>query len=184
MRGVVFLEERTAEAFASAIAVRLGLTDRLTFVPHEGKSDLDRSFPRKIPAWRYPSDARFVIVRDNDGADCRQLKQRLLEKVGTPYRDRVKIRIVMQELEAWYLGDLDAVEAAGFLSAGQAQRLKASTDYRTPEALLQSKQTFMKLVNRRSTIEIASEVGRCANLENNLCAGFRYFLDALRWAAQ
>lgn len=38
-------------------------------VAHQGKSDLDLSIPRKLSAWQYPGD-RFVIVRDNDAADC------------------------------------------------------------------------------------------------------------------
>ena len=37
-------------------------------VPHEGKSDLDRSIPRKLSAWQIQGDS-FVVVLDNDGAD-------------------------------------------------------------------------------------------------------------------
>lgn len=33
---------------------------------HEGKSDLERSIPRKLRAWREPG-VHFVILRDNDG---------------------------------------------------------------------------------------------------------------------
>ena len=46
-------------------------------VPHEGKSDLDKSVPRKLKEWKFPGD-RFVIVRDNDNADCVVLKARTL----------------------------------------------------------------------------------------------------------
>lgn len=80
-------------------------------VPHEGKSDLDRSIPRKLAAWRHPGD-RFVIVRDNDNADCIEVKarlRRLCEQAGRP--DSL-IRLVCQELESWYLGDLAALAAA------------------------------------------------------------------------
>lgn len=46
-------------------------------VPHNGKSDLEASVPRKLRAWNVPED-RFVIMRDNDGEDCSIHKQRLM----------------------------------------------------------------------------------------------------------
>ena len=80
-------------------------------VPHEGKSDLDRSIPRKLAAWRTPGD-RFVIVRDNDNANCTDLKVRLQTLCAQAGRPETLIRLVCQELESWYLGDLAALAAA------------------------------------------------------------------------
>ena len=80
-------------------------------VPHEGKSDLDRSIPRKLTAWRIPGD-RFVIVRDNDNADCIELKARLRTLCARNGHPNTLIRLVCQELESWYLGDLAALAEA------------------------------------------------------------------------
>jgi hypothetical protein len=80
-------------------------------VPHEGKSDLDRSIPRKLAAWRIPGD-RFVIVRDNDNANCVDLKARLRVLCVNNGRPETLVRLVCQELESWYLGDLAALAAA------------------------------------------------------------------------
>jgi hypothetical protein len=80
-------------------------------VPHEGKSDLDRSIPRKLAAWRIPGD-RFVIVRDNDNANCIDLKARLVALCNQAGRPDTLVRIVCQELESWYLGDLAALSLA------------------------------------------------------------------------
>ena len=77
-------------------------------VPHEGKSDLDRSVPRKLMAWRVPGD-RFMVVRDNDTAVCEQIKARLVKLCADCGRADTLVRLVCQELEAWYLGDLDAL---------------------------------------------------------------------------
>ena len=44
-------------------------------IHHQGKSDLERSYPRKMKEWR-EQGVRFIILRDNDGADCLALKQR------------------------------------------------------------------------------------------------------------
>ncbi|WP_240669075.1 DUF4276 family protein [Dyella sp. M7H15-1] len=78
---------------------------------HEGKSDLDRSIPRKLKAWRIPGD-RFVIVRDNDNADCVALKARLRDLCKQSDRPQTLVRLVCQELESWYLGDLRALAVA------------------------------------------------------------------------
>ena len=80
-------------------------------IPHEGKSDLDRSIPRKLAAWRFPAD-RFVIVRDNDNADCIALKARLRALCQKSGRPETMIRLVCQELEGWYVGDLAALATA------------------------------------------------------------------------
>ena len=80
-------------------------------VPHEGKSDLDRSIPRKLSAWQIPGD-RFVVVRDNDGADCVDVLHKLQSMCRAAGRPDTLVRLACQELEAWYLGDLQAVAAA------------------------------------------------------------------------
>lgn len=80
-------------------------------VPHEGKTDLDRSIPRKLSAWREPG-VRFVIVRDNDGADCIAIKARLQQMCQQAGRPDTVVRLICQELESWYLGDLAALGAA------------------------------------------------------------------------
>ena len=80
-------------------------------VPHEGKTDLERSVAIKLHAWRVPGD-RFVVVRDNDNADCRALKQRLVALCRSHHRPDTLVRLVCQELESWYLGDLHALAEA------------------------------------------------------------------------
>lgn len=80
-------------------------------VTHEGKTDLDRSIPRKLTAWRTPGD-RFVIVRDNDTASCLDLKKKLMRSCSQSGRPDTLVRLVCQELESWYIGDLEAVATA------------------------------------------------------------------------
>ena len=90
-----------------------GWQDRTHFmcVPHQGKSDLDKGVPRKLKEWRIPGD-RFVIVRDNDSGDCMALKSRYVAACGLSGRPESLVRLVCQELESWYLGDLWAMAQA------------------------------------------------------------------------
>ena len=104
-----------------ALLPRLGVYE-FQVIAFQGVSDLERSLVRRIRGWRDPR-ARFLVIRDNDNGDCRARKERLnslIEKAGGCRP--VKIRIVMQELEAWFLGDPEALEAAGLLKPGKRPR--------------------------------------------------------------
>lgn len=114
-RIIFLLEEPSMRVLLDGWLPRLfpGWVDGQHFqcVPHEGKSDLDRSIQRKLAAWRIPGDC-FVIVRDNDNANCIDLKARLRALCTQGGRPETLIRLVCQELESWYLGDLAALAAA------------------------------------------------------------------------
>lgn len=114
-RLVFLLEEPSMKHLLQGLLPRLMpgwiVGEHFLCVPHEGKSDLDRSIPRKLAAWGIPGD-RFVVLRDNDGANCKEVKTRLAKLCADSGRPDTLIRLVCQELEAWYLGDLDALAAA------------------------------------------------------------------------
>ena len=80
-------------------------------VKHEGKTDLERSIPRKLRAWREPG-VRFAVVRDNDGGNCRARKEALRGLCEAARRPDTLIRLACQELEAWYLGEPEALAEA------------------------------------------------------------------------
>lgn len=114
-RIVFLLEEPSMKILLQGLLPRLfpGWVEHEHFacIPHEGKSDLDRSIPKKLKAWRIPGD-RFVIVRDNDNADCIDLKARLRTTCEASGRPDTLVRLVCQELESWYLGDIEALALA------------------------------------------------------------------------
>lgn len=66
---VFLLEEPSMKALLEGMLPRLFPGLNFQCVSHEGKSDLDKSIPRKLRAWREPG-VRFIIVRDNDNANC------------------------------------------------------------------------------------------------------------------
>jgi hypothetical protein len=81
--------------------------------PHQGKSDLQRSIPKKVTAYRhFPQAVRLIVIQDQDSNDCVILKQNLIDLIRTqnlhqPYL----VRIACKELENWYLGDMQAIES-------------------------------------------------------------------------
>lgn len=89
------------------------LPDDLPFlvIPHQGKSHLQQSIPRKLRAWREPG-ARFIVLMVQDSADCSIIKSRLQCLCYEGQREDTIVRIVCHELEAWFIGDLDALDQA------------------------------------------------------------------------
>ena len=75
-RVVFLLEEDSMKALLQGLLPRIFPKLDFLCVAHEGKSDLERSIPRKLRGWRSPG-VRFVVVRDNDSLDCYVLKERI-----------------------------------------------------------------------------------------------------------
>lgn len=110
------------EAFLHALLPRMLPTGR-TFVVHpfQGKPDLLGRLPDRLRGYAswLPDDWRIVVVVDRDDDDCLELKAQLEDMAK---RARLKTRsaagaqqwqlvnrIVVEELEAWYFGDWQAV---------------------------------------------------------------------------
>ena len=79
MKLVFLLEEQSMKYFLDGLLPRI-LPEEIQFVtiPHEGKSDLQKSLTAQRQGWTEP-DVRFVVVQDQDSNDCRELKEKLLE---------------------------------------------------------------------------------------------------------
>lgn len=147
-------------------------------IAHQGKADLDRSFPRKLRAWQEPN-ARFCILRDNDGADCATLKQELLARIpgNAP---ATTIRLVCQELESWFLGDLDAVCAA-FPSASRRASFR-SIQSRDPDTLTNASELLKELTGTAAKRIRSQQIARHLDPARNRSKSFEVFVRTLqRW---
>lgn len=119
------VEEPSMEVVLYSLCPRIlqtGTTYRVrTF---QGKKDLLERLPallRGYAAW-IPETYRIVVLIDEDRQDCHVLKNQLIktsEQAGLstftrPDQGRVKVlnRIVIEELEAWFLGDVEAIRQA------------------------------------------------------------------------
>lgn len=144
-------------------------------ISHMGKSDLEASYPRKMRGWREPG-VRFVILRDNDGADCRALKERLIAGVPTtsaPYL----VRIVCQELESWLLGDIEAV-AAAYPAAARQDRFK-SLSKQDPDSLTNASQLLKELIGTGAKRERATMIARYFQPGKNTSKSFEVFITGV-----
>lgn len=111
-------------------------------VPFDGKQDLEKQIERKMRCWMEPG-ARFLVMRDKDQGDCKQLKKRLLGLCKSSGKTAYLVRIACHEMESFFLGDLAAVEAG--MAVNGLQKQQVSKKFREPDALGNAKQELERL---------------------------------------
>lgn len=165
MNRVVFLlEEYSMKVLLDGLLPRLFPGLPFLCVPHEGKQDLEKSIPRKLRAWREPG-VRFCVIRDNDSADCRAVKNVLLGLCREGKRDDTLVRIACQELEAWYLGAPDAL--AQTFNDAALRGIAAKARFRNPDAVVQPAAAMVELVPNFQKVSGARMMGRVLPRENS-----------------
>lgn len=178
MELVFLLEEPSAKIVLDNLLPRI-LPEGVTFrtIPHRGKSDLQKSIPVKLRAWRTPG-ARFVIVHDQDSNDCVALKQELLSLCQHSGHDDVLVRIICRELEAWYFGDPEAVELAypnsGFVAKTRKRSFRASDEIVKPSEQLE------RLIPAFQKGGGATAISPHLSLERNQSRSFQVFVEGIR----
>jgi hypothetical protein len=66
-----------------------------------------------VPGFELGGASALVVVLDLDSGDCKALKGSLLDLLAQCHpAPRTLFRIAIEEMEAWILGDLDAIRAA------------------------------------------------------------------------
>jgi len=175
-RVVFLLEELSMKVFLDGFLPRHFPSLQFLCVPHEGKQDLEQSIPRKLKGWSEPG-VRFFVLRDNDGAKCRDLKMRLVSLCESARPPNAIIRLVCQELEAWYFGEPGALAAA--FDDPSLGDLGAKARYRDPDAIVQPANelavlapSFQKVSGARL---MASKLGRTGNSSQS----FRVFMRSV-----
>ncbi len=143
---------------------------------------------------------RVLVLLDRDARDCRLLKARLEDAAraaglatktspGWDGRFQVVNRIVVEELEAWFLGDVPALRAA---FPGVPATLAARRGLRDPDAIQGGTwETLLRVLQqaghypgttRLPKIEVARRVAATMQPDANRSASFQAFragLDAL-----
>jgi hypothetical protein len=173
MSRVVFLvEEPSMAEFLRVWLVREHSNLQFLCVPHEGKRDLLQSIPRKLQAWQEPG-TRFVVIIDNDNRNCEELKTEILASCRRSGRDDALIRIACQELEAWYLGDPEAL-AAAFEEPKLLKRLRRAK-FRDPDALQRPSGELARLVPAFQKVSGARAVAAHIDRARNRSTSFQVF---------
>ena len=141
------LEERSAEAALKAILPKI-LPGNVSFQLHvfEGKHDLLRKLSLRLKGYRpwIPDDWRIIVLIDEDRQNCRELKAKLeraareagfVTKSSAPPNGNFQVvnRLAIEELEAWFFGDIEALRKA-YPKISKTFQHRAK--YRDPDAII------------------------------------------------
>lgn len=176
---VFLLEEASAQAMLEGLLPRLlPPAAPVRYIVFEGKRDLDTNLVRRLQHYLVP-DAHFVVLRDQDSADCVAVKQDLVQRCQRASRPHALVRLACHELESWYLADLAAVGRAFDLPELVAQQRKRK--YRQPDALANAAQELAKLTRHRyQKVGGSRAIGPHLDLENQRSRSFAVFIAGLR----
>lgn len=142
----ILVEELSAEAALESLVPNvLGPGISFAILPHQGKPDLLGKLPVLLRGYRrwIPEDWGIVVLIDSDGRDCLEQKsslERIAHEAGFPTRStagdggrfRVLNRLAIEELEAWFFGDVEALCGA---YPGVPRTLDQRARYRDPDAI-------------------------------------------------
>lgn len=175
---VFFLEEPSAEAMLNGLLPRLlPASIRYRCIPFEGKQDLEGRMVRLMRSWRAPR-TRFVILRDQDSADCRVIKARLIARCNEAGRGDAIVRIACRELESWYLADFAAVERGMALTG--LQRLQNKSRYRDPDSVVNPSNELRRVVADYQKVGGSRAIGPHLDVDNGRSRSFACFISAVR----
>lgn len=176
---VFLLEEPSAKAMLEGILPRL-LPEDITvyYLVFEGKQDLHKQLVRKLRFWQQP-DSRFIVMRDQDGGNCRTIKADLQQLCREAGRPEALVRIACHELESFYLGDLKAVETALAITGLARQQQKAK--FRTPDALANAAEEMKKITSGKyQKLQGSRLIGKHLVLDNqNTSHSFQALLQGI-----
>ena len=178
---VFMLEEESAKRLLKELLPRIlsGFEQRVTcrLIPHQGKGDLQKSIPIKLKGWLAPNTF-FIVLHDQDSHDCKELKQKLQQLCAQRGKHEPLIRIICRELEAWYFGDLDAVEKA--FSSFRASKYKNKRKFRNPDAINKPSDELKRIIRGFSKSIAAREIPRHMDIDNNTSTSFNHLISGLQ----
>ncbi|HEY3367004.1 MAG TPA: DUF4276 family protein [Symbiobacteriaceae bacterium] len=197
----ILVEELSAEyALRQLVPKVTGKGVPFRIVTFQGKPDLLKKLPERLrgySAWHQAP--KVVVLVDRDDDDCGQLKADLermamdaglttktVAPPGQPFQ--VVNRIAIEELEAWFFGDLDAVRTAypkvpATLNQKEAFRDPDAIRGGTAESLERVLQKAGHIRGRLNKTQVAQVISEHMEPDRNQSLSFQVFCEALRQLA-
>lgn len=184
----ILVEEPSMEALLKVILPSIlsggwKLNENVFVRPHQGKGDLKNSIPKKFKAFSKDSSqiTGFIILQDQDANDCKQLKNeldQLCKQNNFGNRCPYKVRIVCHELEAWYLGDPDAISLI-FPHDFKADSYRNKSICKAPDGIVSPKKQLKRIVGDYPQIQTATDIAGKMVVGANQSKSFKQFVGAV-----
>lgn len=190
------VEEPSAEAALRNLVPKIVPGVDTQFRVFQGKKDLLSKLPKLLKGYKWiPADWCIVVLVDEDRQDCQELKRRLeraaidarlVTKTNAENSSTFQVlnRISIEELEAWFFGDVEALHRA---HPKIPSSLGTRSKYHDPDAIqggtwealereLQRKGYFL---GGLAKIEAAKAISAHMNPDQNRSKSFQIFRDGL-----
>lgn len=190
----VLVEEPSAEAALTWLLPKCGIG---SFAIHafQGKTDLLRKLPSRLKGYKWlPPSHRLLVLVDRDDDDCVKLKGAIeghAREAGFVTRSTAKgerwvvvNRVAVEELEAWFFGDWEAVRTA---YSRLPATIPSKQAFRNPDAIRGGTWERLEEVLQASGYystglqknDVARRVAEHMVPSRNTSASFRFFRLAL-----
>ena len=193
-----FLEEPSAEEALKHLLPKILLKDvSYEFHTFQGRDEMLKELPKRLKGEQWiPNDWRIVVLIDEDREDCHQLKEKLetaAHEAGFVTKSRasqsenfqVVNRLAIEELEAWFFGDIVALHAA---YPRISENLQSKARYRNPDAirggtyealehLLLQKNYYRGRIPKST---VAQNIARHMEPDRNKSRSFQVFVEGLK----
>lgn len=193
----VLVEEPSMEAALRVLLPRLLGSVSFEIHPFRCKDDLMDSLAARLAGYArwLPATYRVLVLVDRDDDECHELKARLeaasmaaglaTRSMDTHGRWIVANRVVVEELEAWFLGDVPALRAA---FPGVPASLGQQAKFRDPDTVTGGTWEALERVLQRAgyfrgglrKVELARAIAPHMDPGRNRSRSFQVFRDVLR----
>ena len=199
MRIEFLLEEESAEEALKVILSKI-LSDDVSreFHTFRGKQDLLKNLPVRLKGYKpwIPNDWWIIVLIDKDQRDCFQLKAQLEEiaraagfvtKSSASQEGDFQVvnRLAIEELEAWFFGDAEALRTA---YPRVSRNLQDQSRYRDPDAITggtyEALERLLKTLNyhrgRLPKTAVARKIAQHMEPNRNRSRSFQVFVEGLK----
>ncbi len=166
------LEEPSAEKVLRNILPSI-VTGNHTFkcIVFQGKYDLLKKLPARLRAYKrwIPENYRIIVLVDRDQENCTELKSKLnrfAAESGLLCRStasgaffQVLNRIAVEEIEAWFFGDPEAIR----LAFPKIAVFENKAQYRNPDDIVNTWEMLEKLLQQKGYHRTGLRKGDAAN---------------------
>ena len=193
-----FLEEPSAEEALRHILPKI-LSPHVICIFHvfEGKEDMLAELPNHLKGHQWiPNDWRIIVLIDEDRKDCNELKaylEKAAHEAGFVTKSnadsdedyQVVNRIAIEELEAWFFGDVVALHTA---YPRISKNLHTKAKYRNPDAIRGgTHETLRKLLvdnnyykKRIPKVAVAQNIAQHMDPNRNRSKSFNVFVEGIK----
>ena len=182
----LLVEEPSMEAALDELLPRIVPDHSFKLHVHQGKTDRLRKVEQRVRAYARMTwpDLCVVVVVDRDDDDCHALKRRLTDACTSAGCDAL-CRIAIEELEAWFFGDVPAMRAAyPKVPASLARQAK----FRDPDAITGGTWEALERVLARAgyygsgmpKVEVARRIAVHMDPHENSSRSFQVLVEGLR----